>query len=95
MNIFSIGTNVRISTAVNVNLSANQWDLHIESYPRHTIEKVATYLNNRFNNGYNRGMKKDELTAYMEDLMEHFSVYGAHEKESRRVLEKLIETVYP
>lgn len=95
MNIFNIDTNVRISTAVNINLSASQWDLHIESFPRQTIEKVATYLNNRFNNGYNRGMKKEELAVFMEDLMDHFRVYGAHEKETRRVLEKLIENVYP
>jgi len=95
MNIFNLDTNIRISTAVNVNLSANQWDLHVESFPRYTVEQVATFLNKRFNTGYNRGMKKKELIAHMEDLMEQFSVYGATERETRKVLTKLLEQVYP
>lgn len=95
MNIFTIDTNVQMSAAININLSAQQWDLYTESFPRHTIEKVATYLNNRFNQGYNRGMKKEQLSGFMNDLMETFSVYGANDRESRKVLEMLLEKVYP
>lgn len=95
MNIFNLDPNVRISSAVNVNLSAQQWDLYTESFPRHTIEKVASYLNNRFNQGYNQGMTKERLSNFMDDLMETFSVYGANDRETRKVLNKLLEQVYP
>lgn len=95
MNYFNIQNNVRISTAVNINLSAQQWNLYTEFFPRYTIEKVATYLNNRFNQGYNRGMPKERLVEFVEDLMKQFSVYGASDGESRKVLDQLLEQVYP
>lgn len=95
MNIFSIDTNVKMSSAIVVNLSANDWSLHTGTVPRHTIEKVATYLNNRFNQGYNRGMTKEELSAFVTDLMNNFRIYGAAESEPRLVLDTLLEKVYP
>lgn len=95
MNIFNIGNNIRMSTLVNINLSASQWDLHVESYPRHTIEKAANYLNNRFNQGYNKGLSKEQLKSSMEEIMSRFDIYGAAEKETRKVLENLLEKVYP
>lgn len=95
MNIFNIDTNVKMSSAIVVNLSANDWSLHTGTFPRHTIEKVATYLNNRFNQGYNRGMKKEELYAFVMDLMNNFRVYGAADNEPRYVLSTLLEKVYP
>jgi len=95
MNIFSIEKNIRMSTLVNVNLSASQWDLYTESFPRHTIEKVASFLNGRFNQGYNKGMSKEQLKTFMDQLMEQFSIYGANDKDTRKVLGLLLEKVYP
>lgn len=95
MNIFSLDTNIRMSAAVNVNLSAQQWELYTESFPRHTIEKVASYLNNRFNQGYNQGMSRGDLEMFVTSLMSTFRIYGAANSEPRAVLNTLLKKVYP
>lgn len=95
MNIFQLKSNVRIKTSVSIDLSADQWELNTENFPRTTMNQVATYLNKRFNFGYNKGLSKKELCAYVEHLMDDFSVYGAGEAKPKQVLKSLIETVYP
>jgi hypothetical protein len=95
MNIFQLRSNVRVRATVNIDLSADQWELNTEGFPRTTMNQVATYLNKRFNFGYNKGMSKEELATYVQHLMGDFTVYGANEDKPKQVLESLIETVYP
>lgn len=95
MNYFHITNNVKISTLVSVNLSANDWQLSTVDFPRPVIESVATLLNKRYNNGYNRGMSKCQLATHMQDLMNSMSAYGADGTGARDVLEGLLGKTYP
>lgn len=95
MNIFKLGPNVKMNSSVRIDLSADQWDLYTELFPRTTVEAVATYMNKRFNYGYNQGMSKEQLATFMEEIMNEFSMYGASDMDTRSVLNKLIDTVYP
>jgi len=95
MNIFQLQTNVKMQSSVRVNLSAHEWDLNTQEYSRHTIESVASYLNRRFNEGYNRGFNREKLENYVSDLMRQFEIYGANSIMSRQKLSNLLNTVYP
>lgn len=95
MNLFTLKQNVKFQAAVNVNLSANQWELDTENHSRHTIESVANYLNRRFNDGYNRGMNRSKLETFVSELMKQFELYGANNLLPRRKLIELLDMVYP
>lgn len=95
MNYFHVTNNVRISTLVSVNLSANDWQLFTSNFSRPVIENVATLLNKRYNNGYNRGLNKDQLASHMRDLMNSLSMYGTMEQQPQNVLDSLLANTYP
>lgn len=95
MNIFQLQSNVKIQTTVRVNLSAHEWNLNTQEFSRHTIESVASYLNRRFNEGYNRGLGRKKLETYVSDLMKQFEIYGANSKNSQKKLDSLLSAVYP
>lgn len=94
MNISRPRNNVRKTSTVSIDLSAEEWELLTASFPRRIMEKVANYLNKRFSQGFNIGMKPNELRTSMDELMLSFAIYGAYDTEPRAVLEMLIEKCY-
>lgn len=94
MNIAKLGTNVQMRSTVSVNLSAADWSLYTAAFSRTIIEKVASYLNGRFNQCYNLGMKEAELKEGMHALMASLATYGADDTEPRAILEDLCKKVY-
>jgi hypothetical protein len=94
MNISKIKTNVRVSSIVAIDLSADEWGLDTKHTPRAVIDKVATFLNKRFNRGYNIGLTDNELVDSMYELMDSFKIYGAFHPEPNEVLKNLIYSVY-
>lgn len=95
MNHFNVSNNIRFSSLVSINLSANDWQLNTNVFPRPVIENVASFLNKRFNNGYNKGLQRQELVTSMRKLMEEFTPYGANDVNALGVLDSLVEKVYP
>ena len=94
MNISNIKTNIRVSSIVAIDLSADEWGLDTKFTSRAIIDKVATYLNKRFNRGYNIGLTSSELVDSMCELMDSFRIYGANHPEPNEVLKNLIYSVY-
>lgn len=94
MNIAKLGTNIRLRSTVSVNLSAADWDLYTSAFSRVIIEKVANFLNGRFNYCYNTGLTEDELKSQMHALMDSMATYGASDTEPRAILEDLCRKVY-
>lgn len=94
MNISKIKTNVRVSSTVSIDLSADEWGLDTKQTSRAIIDKVATYLNKRFSRGYNIGLTANELVDSMYELMGSFKIYGANHPEPNEVLKNLIYCVY-
>lgn len=94
MNVTKLGTNVRLRSTVSVNLSAADWALYTSAYSRVIIEKVANFLNGRFNYCYNIGMTEAELKERMASLMDSMATYGASDTEPRAILEDLCRKVY-
>lgn len=94
MNIANLGTNVRLRSTVSVNLSAADWALYTSGFSRTIIEKVANFLNGRFNYCYNMGLSEAQLKDQMQSLMASMANYGANDTEPRAILEDLCKKVY-
>jgi hypothetical protein len=94
MNITKPNPNLSIRTNISVDMSANQWNLKTEEFPRNVIEKVASFLNKRVMFEYNKGESKEVALRGVMSLANHFEVYGATSKETKKVLDNLLDRVY-
>ena len=94
MNINKPHPNIAIRTNISVYLSANQWNLKTDEFPRIVIEKVASFLNKRVMYEYNKGEPKEMLVQGVMSLADQFKIYGATSKETKKVLDNLLEQVY-
>lgn len=79
--------NVTKTVTVNINLTADQWQLYTASMD---CEPVAKILNGQFNHLANRHAPRDEFESAMEKLMREYSSYGASDSEPRWMLEDLL-----
>lgn len=93
MQIFKPHPNVAVRATISVNLSADQWGLDTDKWPRVIIEKVADFLNKRFTMEYNKGEGIDTLRSDYNNLRESFVLYVTDETD--QVFEKLINQVFP
>ena len=75
MNVFKPHPNIHIRTTVNLNLSAEQWALKTDQFPRVIIEKVADYLNKRVTLEYNKGESIEGLQGGYNSLRDRFELY--------------------
>jgi hypothetical protein len=94
MNISKPSPNVSIRTTVAVNLSAGQWALKTDKFPRTIIEKVADILNKRLTLEYNRGENRIKVKQSMQGLARSFEIYGATHADSEHVLDSLLDELY-
>ena len=76
---------------VNVNLTPDDWDLYT-SEPE--VERVAEYLNTRFNDCVNAGWARDLVQRTMYKEMNLYKHWGAFDTEPRSVLEELLDGVF-
>ncbi len=76
---------------VDVRLTPDDWDLYT-SEPE--VERVAEYLNERFNEFVNAGWDRTLVRKSMDKHMRLYSAWGANDTEPHRVLEQLLEEVY-
>jgi hypothetical protein len=95
MQVVSVRNNVKVKSTVTVDLTPDEWQLYTSSFPRQEIERIADFMNKRFNHAYNQGCTKEELRKYMYEIMGLFDKYGAYDTEPLGVLEDLIEKIYP
>ena len=94
MNITKPHPNLSIRTNISVDMSANQWNLKTDEFPRIIIEKVASFLNKRVMYEYNKGEPKEVVLQGVLTLADQFKIYGADSKETKKVLDNLLEQVY-
>ena len=94
MNITKPNPNLSIRTNISVDMSASQWNLKTEEFPRNVIEKVASFLNKRVMFEFNKGEPKEVALQGVLSLADQFKIYGATSKETKKVLDNLLEQVY-
>jgi hypothetical protein len=94
MNITRPNPNLAVRTNISVDYSANQWCLNTKEFPRSVIEKVASFLNKRVMMEYNKGEPREVVVGAVEVLTDKFKIYGATSKETKKVLDNLLDTVY-
>ncbi len=92
MNIFKPHPNVHIRSTVNLNLSAEQWSLRTDQFPRVIIEKVADYLNKRVTMEYNRGEPLESIEVGYNSLRDRFEIYVTPETD--QVFKSVTDTLY-
>jgi hypothetical protein len=95
MNVANPHPNIQIRTSISVNLSASQWHLYVDKFPRTIVEKVADYLNKRINVHFNKGEPRAKVEEAFLMLSKDFAMYGASSKETRKVFDGILETVCP
>lgn len=94
MNISKPTPNVSIRTTVAINLSAEQWALKTDKFPRTIIERVADILNKRLTLTYNRGESRSDVKQSMQGLARSFEIYGATRPDTEQVLDNLLDQLY-
>jgi len=94
MNLKKIHPNISIQTAIHVDLSADQWRLKTDQFPRTVIEQVASFMNKRLMMDFNRGESKEKLKERLNILAEDFTIYGATSPQTQKVLDNLLKQVY-
>ena len=95
MNITTIHPNFRVSTQLNVDLSAAQWGLYTDRFSRPVIEKVANYLNQRIMREFNRGETQDNVRFSFNALAKDFAIYGATDTQVKETLNLILAKAYP
>ena len=92
MNIFKPHPNIHIRTTVNLNLSAEQWSLRTDKFPRVIIEKVADYLNKRVTIEYNKGEPIEGMQVGYNSLRDRFEIYVTPDTDL--VFKSVTDTLY-
>lgn len=82
---------MNLTKRVNLKLTPDDWDLYT-SEPE--VERVAEYLNERFNEFVNAGWDRTLVRQSMDKHMRLYSAWGANDTEPHYVLEQLLEEVY-
>lgn len=84
--------NVKISKKIQINLTANQWELYDTNMLG--ADKVASVLNQGMeiilNGSHNRINKENKIDS----LLRAFSEFGSNDSEPRFVAYKLLEEMY-
>lgn len=92
MNIYKPHPNVSFRTMVTIDLSASQWCLKTNDWPRTIIEQVANFLNKRLTLSFNIGDSKDNVRQQYNILTEQFNLYVT--KDTDCVFESLVDAMY-
>lgn len=92
MNVSKPHPNILIRTSVTIDLSAEQWALKTDEFPRTIIEKVADILNKRVTLTFNKGEKAEALQQGYESLKSGFAIYLTQETD--RVFKEVSNTIY-
>ena len=92
MNIYKPHPNVSFRTMVTIDLSASQWCLKTNDWPRTIIEQVASYLNKRLTLSFNIGDSKDIVRQQYNMLTEQFKLYLTNDTDC--VFESLVDAMY-
>ena len=92
---FSLVNNLLISKNVKSTLSAEEWKLDTHKHSTFMMGKIAGYLNKRLESGFNNGLTHKDLRSIMLSLMYEFRLYGATKKDSERVLDNVLNRIYP
>jgi hypothetical protein len=92
---FSLSNNLLISKNVKSTLSADEWKLDTHKHSTFMMNKIATYLNKRLESGFNNGMCQDDVRSVMISLMHEFRLYGANKKETEKVLDDVLNRIFP
>jgi len=80
---------------VECNLSASQWELYTNSFPREEIEAVADKINKDVKFYFNEcRLGRQQFVAAMEKVLMQYKEFGAADTEPRRVLWTLAEEAY-
>lgn len=94
MNVMKVNNNVSIRKQISVDLSASDWKLQTNDFSRLIIEKVANLLNRRLVLSFNTGKSKNEVQIAMKSLMNDFALYGATSKNTTKVLDELLDSLF-
>lgn len=95
MNTTTIHPNFRVSTQLTVDLSAAQWGLNTDKFPRLVIEKVANYLNQRVMREFNSGQPRHMVKFSFDALAKDFKIYGATDIRVNETLDLILNKAYP
>lgn len=95
MNITNPHPNIQIRTSISLNLSASQWHLEVDKFPRTIVEKVADFLNKRITTEFNKGEPIEKVKLSFEMAAKGFAIYGAESVKTQEVFANVIKTVCP
>jgi hypothetical protein len=82
---------MNLSKRVDIKLTPNDWELYT-SQPE--VERVAEYLNERFNDYVNSGWDRKLVEQSMLTHMKLYRGWGAYDTEPLCVLATLLDEVY-
>ena len=94
MNVVYPDPNIRLTTSVRVDLSPSQWELRTEEFDRKTLDMVASHINRRVEQGFNKGLPRQTLKVYVAELLHDFSIYGGHDAGPLKVLNNMLNLLY-
>lgn len=94
MNITKPHPNIAIRTTINVDLSADQWRLNTDDFPRTVVERVATFLNKKVTLSFNQGDNRSSVEQQFDCLASHFKMYGATSSNTQSVLNDLLDKLF-
>ena len=94
MNVAKPHPNISIRTNVSIDLSADQWGLDTDRFPRTVIERVASFMNKRVTGTFNQGYQRPVLEQQFRALADHFRLYGATSDVTQNVLKDLLDDLY-
>lgn len=94
LNVTKPHPNISIRTNINIDLSADQWGLDTDRFPRTIIERVASFMNKRITGTFNQGYKRPVVEQQFQVLAEHFKLYGATGTTTQEVLKELLDELF-
>lgn len=95
MNVTNPHPNIQIRTSISLNLSASQWSLEVDKFPRTIVEKVADFLNKRVTYEFNKGEPRQKIIDSFDMLAKNFEIYGATSKKTKEVFNGVINKITP
>lgn len=95
MNITNPHPNIQIRTSISLNLSASQWNLEVDKFPRTIVEKVADMLNKRVTTEFNKGEPIEKVQMAFNEAAKGFAMYGAESEKTKAVFSNVIKTIAP
>lgn len=86
--------NMSVKKHIEVDFTAEQWDLFTHKYSYQEVKKVADDLNRCLEQEYNAGKSKMNVAMQVGNMMRSYSKYGANDSEPHWFLERVLNELY-